>query len=182
MRQTPVEQAVEEIIAPTLREMGFFVVRVRMMGTDNGQTLQIMADPLDESKELTIEDCSQISHAISALLEVDDPVKSAYRLEVSSPGIDRPLVQMNDFEKYIGFEAKLETSWPVEGRKRYRGFLRGVEGENILVEVDKMLCKLPFDALAQAKLVLTDELIKFHTDRINQNKQAINQSVNQANL
>jgi ribosome maturation factor RimP len=109
---------------------------------------------------MTVEDCAEISRTASALLDVADPIEAAYTLEVSSPGIDRPLVRREDFQRFAGFEAKLELSEPVEGRRRFRGRVIGIEGDEVRLLVGTATLALPFAAIARAKLVLTDELIR----------------------
>jgi len=120
--------------------------------------LQIMADKPDGGIE--VDDCAAISTAVSAVLDVEDPIVDEYTLEVSSPGIDRPLTRIKDFEMFEGYEAKLETAEMIDGRKRFKGMLAGVEGEDVLINVEEGTIGLQFDWLAEAKLVLTDELIK----------------------
>jgi len=148
---------ITDLIEPTLESMGFDLIRVSYTGGDH-PVLQIMAEKEDGT--MTIEGCEEVSHAVSAILDVEDPLPEAYHLEVSSPGIDRPLTRLKDFEKWAGFEAKVELQEAVEGQRRYRGKLLGIENENILVldgAGDKW--ELPFVDLRKAKLVLTDELI-----------------------
>ncbi len=159
MRASPVEQQVMTIIAPSLEAMGYRLVRVKQFSRPRGSTLQIMAERMD-GVAMKVEDCEAISHNVSALLDVEDPISSAYDLEVSSPGIDRPLVRAEDFTRYVGFEAKIETSHPVEGRKRFRGVLQSAEGGEASILVDGKVYQLPLDAIEDAKLVLTDALIK----------------------
>ncbi|MEK0084938.1 ribosome maturation factor RimP [Benzoatithermus flavus] len=153
---------VAELIEPTLRDMGFELVQVRMVGGTR-RTLQVMAEPIDRARRMTVDDCAEISHAISAVLDVADPIAGAYTLEVSSPGIDRPLVRRQDFVRFAGFEAKLETEEPVAGRKRFHGIVRGLdEGEDaVLVEQEKgELIKIPFASVKKAKLTLSEALLK----------------------
>ena len=149
------------IVEPSLNAMGYDLVRVQLSGGENLR-LQIMAERADRA-EMTVEDCADISRNVSALLDVEDPIKDAYTLEVSSPGIDRPLVRLEDYERFAGFEARVETEVPVEGRKRFRGRLAGTEGDEILIEIEDhgepVTIGLTFDLLAEAKLVLTDDLI-----------------------
>lgn len=109
---------------------------------------------------MTVDDCADISHAVSALLDVEDPIAGAYTLEVSSPGIDRPLTRLKDFERFAGFEAKLESRVSVDGRKRFKGRLGGVEDGEILIDTEQGAARVPFDTVLRAKLVLTDELIR----------------------
>jgi ribosome maturation factor RimP len=148
---------IDALIAPSLEAMGYRVVRVAVTGGRRA-TLQIMAERVDE-KAMTVEDCADISRTVSALLDVADPIAGAYTLEVSSPGIDRPLVRREDFERFAGFEAKVELTAPVDGRRRFRGKLLGVEGDAVRLLVDAAPVALPLAAVARAKLVLTDELL-----------------------
>ena len=149
---------VAEIVAPTLDAMGYGLVRVQLDGSRNA-TLQIMADRRDGAA-MTVDDCAAISREVSALLDVEDPVQGAYSLEVSSPGIDRPLVTLGDFEKFAGFDAKLETRMAIDGRKRFRGKLAGVDGGRIRLRTDGGDVDLDFGDIRTAKLLLTDELIE----------------------
>lgn len=152
---------IEAMIAPSLEAMGYRVVRVAVTG-GRRPTLQIMAERADE-QAMRVEDCTEISRMVSALLDVADPIAGAYLLEVSSPGIDRPLVRPEDFTRFAGFEAKVELNAPVDGRKRFRGRLLGVEGDQLRLLVDASPVALPITAVARAKLVLTDELLA-HTN------------------
>jgi ribosome maturation factor RimP len=149
---------IAEMLAPSLQAMGYDLVRVQLMG-GNRAVLQIMADRLDEAP-MTVEDCADISRTVSALLDVEDPIQPAYTLEVSSPGIDRPLVRPRDFERYAGFEAKLDAKVPVEGRKRFRGRLLGLDGDGaVVMDTDAGELHIALADIARAKLILTDELI-----------------------
>lgn len=148
---------VERLITPALGEMGYDLVRVRLLG-GKPPRLQVMAERRDEVA-MTVEDCAEISHVLSALLDADDPIEESYVLEVSSPGIDRPLTRLNDFRRFSGFEAKIELRQPIEGRRRFRGRLLGVEDESVLVRVDGRSVSLPFAEIGDAKLVLTDDLL-----------------------
>ena len=152
-----IDRRMAEIITPVIEDMGFELVRVRLMGGKT-HTLQIMAERPEGGIE--VDECAQISTAVSAVLDVEDPITDAYTLEVSSPGIDRPLTRLKDFEAFEGYEAKLETSELIDGRKRFKGMLAGVEGSEVLINVEEGTIGLEFDWLAEAKLVLTDELIK----------------------
>jgi len=152
-----IDRRMAEIITPVLEDMGYELVRLRLMGGETA-TLQIMADKPEGGIE--VDDCAQISNAISAVLDVEDPITEAYHLEVSSPGIDRPLTRLKDFEAFEGYEAKLETAELIDGRKRFKGVLAGVEGDEVLINVAEGTLGLKFDWLADAKLVLTDDLIR----------------------
>lgn len=154
---------IADVIAPTLDAMGFQLVRVKLIGAQR-PVLQIMFErdtggaPHDGG--ITVEDCAEVSRAVSAVLDVEDPIAGAYRLEVSSPGLDRPLVKPADFERFKGFEAKVELGRPLEGRKRFRGRLRGVSGSEVVLQDEESgEQRLPVAEIANAKLVVTDDLI-----------------------
>jgi ribosome maturation factor RimP len=162
IHETGLAARVVDLIEPALQDRGFRLVRVAITGQD-GKTVQVMAERADGT--LTIEDCEAISREISPLLDVHDPITGSYRLEVSSPGIDRPLVRPSDFEDWAGYEAKIELKEPVDGRKRFRGTLEGFEdGEvRIAVDIDQVgptVLGFPVALVGEAKLVLTDELIR----------------------
>ena len=148
---------VEELIAPSLEALGFELVRVRFGGPGR-PTLQIMIERQDR-EALTVDDCASASKAISALLDVENPIGGAYNLEISSPGLDRPLTRIGDFERFAGFEAKIEVTVPVDGRKRLRGQVLGVENGNVRISRDEGSHSVPFETIKKAKLILTDELI-----------------------
>ncbi|MEM7169220.1 MAG: ribosome maturation factor RimP [Pseudomonadota bacterium] len=148
---------VESLIAPTLRSMGYDIVRIVLSGRDQ-PVLQIMAERLSDGG-MTVDDCAEVSRAVAAILDVEDPIPSAYTLEVSSPGLDRPLTRLADFERFAGFEAKVEMTETLEGRRRFAGRLRGVEQDQVLIQCDEGETRLPFLEIAKAKLKLTDELI-----------------------
>ncbi len=155
--KTSMDQRLAEIITPVIEDLGFELVRVRLMGGKTA-TLQIMAERPDGGIE--VDDCAEISTAVSATLDVEDPIEDHYTLEVSSPGIDRPLTRLKDFELWEGYIAKLETSEMIDGRKRFKGTLAGTEGDEVLIEIEEGTIGLKFDWLSDAKLVLTDELIR----------------------
>ncbi|MEL0112453.1 MAG: ribosome maturation factor RimP [Rickettsiales bacterium] len=150
-------EAVEALIAPSLTGLGYEVVRVKLMGTAR-PTLQIMAERLDE-RAMTVEDCAAISRTVSAILDVEDPISGAYTLEVSSPGLARPLVRPNDFERFAGLEAKIELRESLNGRRRYRGVLAGCADAVVTIVTEDGTAALPFDEIDNAKLVITDELL-----------------------
>lgn len=161
--ETGLDRRVADIIEPVLVQMGFRLVRVRMSG-QNGLTLQIMTERNDGS--MTVEDCEDVSKAISPVLDVEDPIDKAYHLEVSSPGIDRPMVRKSDFVRWQGHLMKCETSIMVDGRKRFRGKIVSVEDEDFRLERDQpaygeeAVVAIPFTALSEARLILTDDLIR----------------------
>jgi ribosome maturation factor RimP len=152
-------ERIEELLVPSLAAMGYELIRTRVSGRDR-PVLQIMIERADR-QPITVDSCAEVSRAISAILDVDEPIRSSYVLEVSSPGIDRPLVKLADYDRFAGHVAKLELAAPMAGRRRFRGRLLGVEGDVIkLIEDDgKGPFELPFGAIQSAKLVLTDELI-----------------------
>lgn len=152
-----IDRRMAEIITPVIEDMGFELVRVRLM-SGKSTILQIMADKPDGGIE--VDDCAEISQAVSAILDVEDPILDEYTLEVSSPGIDRPLTRLKDFEMFEGYEAKIETGEMIDGRRRFKGELAGVEDDEVLINVDEGTIGLKFDWLSDAKLVLTDDLIK----------------------
>ena len=160
--KTSIDQRLAAILTPVVEGMGYELVRVRLM-SGKSKTLQIMADRPDGG--IDVDECGEISTAISATLDVEDPIEDAYTLEVSSPGIDRPLTRLKDFEAWAGYEAKVETTELIDGRRRFRGTLEGVEDGEILMEVEaesegRVTIGLPFDWLSDAKLILTDDLIR----------------------
>ena len=160
--KTSIDRRLAEIVQPTIEGMGYELVRIRLLGGQR-KTLQIMADRPEGGIE--VEDCARISTAVSAVLDVEDPLEDAYTLEVSSPGIDRPLTRLKDFDAWTGFEARLETTEPIDGRRRFKGTLQGTEGDEVLIEIDgpggaPVTIGLKFDWLGEAKLILTDELIR----------------------
>ena len=148
---------VERLIAPALEAMGYDIVRVQLTGGDR-LVLQIMAERRADGG-MSVDDCAEVSRAVAAILDVEDPIDSAYALEVSSPGIDRPLTRLADFDRFAGFEARVEMALPIDGRRRFRGRLLGTRGADIAMVCDDNEITLPFADLQKAKLVLTDELI-----------------------
>ncbi len=155
--KTSVDRRLAAIIRPVVEDMGYELVRVRLMGGKK-PILQIMVERPEGGIE--VDECARISIALSATLDVEDPIEDNYALEVSSPGIDRPLTRLKDFERWEGYQAKLETDELIDGRKRFKGVLEGVEGDEVLISIEEGTIGLKFDWLAEAKLVLTDELIR----------------------
>ena len=154
---------VAHVAEPVIEQLGYRLVRVKVSGAE-GCTVQIMAERPDGS--MTVEDCETVSRALSPVLDVADPIDRAYRLEISSPGIDRPLVRKSDFERYAGHLVRIEMDVPVNGRKRFRGKLAGTEGEAARLhrddagEGEEADVLLPMTEMSEAKLVLTDDLVK----------------------
>ena len=161
--ETGIDARVAAIIEPTIVEMGYQLVRVKL-SSQNGMTLQIMAERPDGT--MTVQDCEKLSMAVSPVLDVDDPIDKAYHLEVSSPGIDRPMVRKSDFAKWLGHIVKFETSVMVEGRKRFRGTISSVSEDAFVLERETPakdedpLVTIPFTTLSEARLILTDDLIR----------------------
>ena len=152
-----IDQRLADIIAPVIEDLGFELVRVRLM-SGKETTLQVMADNADGG--IDVDNLAEISTAISAVLDVEDPILDMYTLEVSSPGIDRPLTRLKDFELFEGYEAKIETRDLIDGRRRFKGVLAGIEGDDVLINIEEGTIGLNFEWMSDAKLVLTDELIK----------------------
>ncbi len=158
-----VASRVGRIVEPMIRSLGFRLVRVRISGL-NGCTVQIMAERPDGT--FSVDDCEAVSRSVAPLLDVEDPISTAYNLEISSPGIDRPLVRASDFGRWIGFDVRVEMAVPVEGRKRFRGFIDAVEGENVAIllpdvpEGEDQRRVLDMRDIAEARLVLTDAVIE----------------------
>jgi ribosome maturation factor RimP len=148
---------IAQTIEPSLDAMGYRLVRV-VITSGRGPTLQVMAERAD-GRPITVDDCAEISHSVSALLDVADPIAGAYMLEVSSPGIDRPLVRLEDYDRFTGFEAKIELSRPIEGRRRFRGRLLGTAGGNVRLATERGETELPLDTVVRARLAITDDLI-----------------------
>lgn len=159
------EQEIEKIISPIVEaEMGYEIVRVLFMSGQYKPTLQIMIDNKN-NKPIVVSDCVKVSKAISEVL--DENIDSEYDLEVSSPGVDRPLTKIEHFSRFVGFDAKIDTKMEVvEGRKRFKGKLVSVEGQDISIETDGAVYKVAFDNILKAKLVLTDELLKAYETEI----------------
>jgi ribosome maturation factor RimP len=160
--ETGLAAQIAAIAEPVLTDLGFRLVRVILSGR-NGSTVQIMAERPDGT--ITVAECAEISRRLSPSLDAHDPMPGQYNLEVSSPGIDRPLVRASDFEDWAGYEAKIELKELLAGRKRFRGMLEGVEGEEVRIEVEldqlgRQVIGLPIRLVAEARLVLTDELIR----------------------
>lgn len=166
VRETGLAGRIATLAEPVIGDLGYRLVRVRISGRD-GCTVQIMAERPDGS--MTIEDCTEVSRALSALLDVEDPVSGEYYLEVSSPGMDRPLVRASDFERWSGHEAKVELAEMLDGRKRFRGIVRGITGADVLLEIEDkaaggtggpIVVRLPLEMIGEARLVMTDALIE----------------------
>jgi len=177
--ETGLDQRLADIIEPVIVDIGFRLIRVRMLN-QNGMTMQVMAEKNDGT--MTVEDCEQVSMAISPVLDVEDPVDKEYHLEVSSPGIDRPLVRKSDFVRWQGHLVKCETSIMIGNRKRFRGKIVEADADGFTIERDQIAygeeqkVVIPFTALSDAKLILTDDLIR---DALRADKLAKAQAANQ---
>ena len=163
LRETGIAAEIAAIVEPVLGDLGFRLVRVKIQGDGRDRIVQLMAERPDGS--ITVDDCEAISKGVSPVLDVADPISGAYRLEVSSPGIDRPLVRPSDFEDWSGHEAKIELKDAIDGRKRFKGILEGFEDGEVRIKADTgehgiQHLGLPVNLIADAKLVLTDELIR----------------------
>lgn len=164
-------QRITQIIEPSLTDMGFRLVQVKLAEGSRTKTLTVMAERLDGTF-MSFDDCAEISQTASALMDVEDPITGAYNLEVCSPGIDRPLTRLEDFERYKNYEIKAETLIPVDGRKRFRGTVAAVNGEQILLKMpDGVESTLTFGNIRAAKLVLTDALVAEAMKKTKENKQ-----------
>ncbi|RPE64683.1 ribosome maturation factor RimP [Pacificibacter maritimus] len=159
--KTSIDRRMAEIVGPVIEGMGFELVRIRLMSSTKSKTLQIMAER--PTGGIEVDECAQISTAVSAVLDVEDPIEDEFTLEVSSPGIDRPLTRLKDFETFEGYEARIETEEMFDGRRRFKGELAGVEDGDVLINIiengETVTIGLKFDWLSDAKLILTDDLI-----------------------
>lgn len=149
---------IEALIEPTLTAMGFEIVRVLLSGNERQRRLQIMAERADGTG-MDVDGCAEVSRAVEAILDVEDPLPGTYNLEVSSPGIDRPLTRLSDFARFAGYEAKVELLEPYQGRRRLKGELLGLADGEVAMAVDGMEWRIAFAEIDKAKLVLTDELL-----------------------
>ena len=161
--KTTEDRSLLELLDPVAEAIGYEIVRLRLMGGTT-RRLQIMAERPDG--DMNVEDCTRLSRAVSEVLDAADPVSGEYTLEVSSPGIDRPLTRLKDFQTYEGLEARIELDRLAENRKRFRGVLAGVEGQNVGIDLEgeDETAMVPFAWIVEAKLVLTDQLMKRGAD------------------
>ena len=159
--KTAPDRQLLELIDPIAESLGLDIVRVRLMGGSLRQRLQIMAERPSDN-DISVEECARLSRAVSEVFDAADPIAGEYLLEVSSPGVDRPLTRFKDFDLFEGLEARLETDRMIEGRKRFKGLVAGTEGENVCMDLDgeDETALIPFDWLVDAKLVMTDALLK----------------------
>ena len=151
------DKKLAELLNPILEDLGFEMVRVRL-SAGNPSTLQIMADRLDG--QIGVDELAEINTSVGTILDVEDPIPENYTLEISSPGIDRPLTRKKDFDSFQGFEAKIETTELIDGQRRFRGVLAGVNNDEVLINLEEGTIGLKFTWLSEARLVLSDDLIK----------------------
>jgi ribosome maturation factor RimP len=157
LNETGLPEKVWNLTEPSIEDMGFQIVRIQITGEQN-KLLQVMVEHKD-AREMVVNDCAVVSRAIAVVLDAHDPIKGAYTLEVSSPGIDRPLVRCDDYRRFAGFEAKVEMDCLIEGQKKFRGRLIGIDNELVRMKIDEQEVSLPFSDIRRAKLVITDDLI-----------------------
>lgn len=155
--ETPLMTRLYALIEPVVEDLGYRLVRVLFSGDERRGRLQVMAERPDGS--MGVEDCARISRELDPLLDVADPIPGAYVLEVSSPGLDRPLTRIGDLVRYVGFEARVEMEAPIEGRRRFKGRLGGLREERLVLETADGVVELPLAGIARAKLVMNDELL-----------------------
>ena len=162
--KTAEDKSLLELLDPVAEAAGYEIVRLRLMGGEHARRLQIMAETPDG--EMIVEDCAKLSRAISEVMDAADPISGEYTLEVSSPGVDRPLTRLKDFANYEGHEARLELDRVADGRKRFRGVLAGTEDDNIAIDLEgeAETALVPFVWVVEAKLILTDQLMKRGAD------------------
>jgi ribosome maturation factor RimP len=163
--KTAEDQGLLELLDPVAEASGYEIVRLRLMGGEHARRLQIMAErPVDG--DMNVEDCARLSRAISEIMDAADPIAGEYTLEVSSPGVDRPLTRLKDFSVYEGYEARLELDRVAEGRKRFKGMLAGVEDDAVAIDLEgeEETAIIPFAWIVEAKLILTDQLMKRGAD------------------
>lgn len=159
MRLNPLEEKIAKLVQPVVESMGLELFTVQQSGEGGGLIIQVMVEN-KKTGRLGMDDCSRLSRAIGAVLDVEDPITSSYRLEVSSPGVDRLLLKREDYAEYLGMDVKIEIDPPIEGQKRFRGRIEGMEGDEVLLKTDNGPARLPFPDIQKAKLVMSDELIK----------------------
>ena len=155
-------QKIQEMIEPSLTHLGYEIVRILLQGGDV-KTVQVMVERIDR-KDMTLDDCEKVSRTVSALLDVDDPFSGRYMLEISSPGIDRPLIKAVDYVRFAGFDAKVETLVPLNGRRRFKGKILGLtdDEKSVRLDAEEGEVSIELENISKAKLILTDDLLKYH--------------------
>jgi len=163
--KTAEDQGLLELLDPVAEAAGYEIVRLRLMGGEHARRLQIMAERPSDG-DMNVEDCARLSRAISEIMDAADPIAGEYTLEVSSPGVDRPLTRLKDFAVFEGYEARLELDRVAEGRKRFKGMLAGVEDDAVAIDLEgeEETAIIPFSWIVEAKLILTDQLMKRGAD------------------
>jgi len=163
--KTAEDRRLLELLDPVAEAAGYEIVRLRLMGGEHARRLQIMAERPSDG-DMNVEDCARLSRAISEVMDAADPINGEYTLEVSSPGVDRPLTRLKDFETFEGYEARIELDRLAEGRKRFKGVLAGVEDQSVAIDLEgeEHTALIPFAWVTEAKLVLSDELMKRGAD------------------
>lgn len=156
---------ITDMITPSLEALGYRIVEVRLVEKGRSKTLSVMVERLDDVM-MSFDDCTEISRTISALMDVEDPIQSAYDLEVMSPGIDRPLTRFEDYERFKDYEIKLECWRPLDGRRRFRGVILGTKDELITLAFDNSEVQIPYSHVKRAKLVMTDALFDAHIKKM----------------
>ena len=151
------KHCLSDLLEPVIEQLGYESVRIMTIGQAN-PTLQIMIDKTDGT-DITVDDCAKVSRALSEVLDEKDPIADKYNLEVSSPGLDRPLTKPEHFKRFIGYEAKIETDELIEGRKRFKGFIETMEQSDVLLQSENVHYRIPYEAICKAKLVLNDDLL-----------------------
>jgi ribosome maturation factor RimP len=163
---------ITQTIEPSLTSMGYSVVLLKLAEGGSRKTLMVMAERADD-RMMSFDDCTEISRTVSALLDVEDPINGAYDLEVCSPGIDRPLTRAADFTRFAGHEAKIETALPVDGRKRFKGVVKGMAKNVITLAMPEAEVQIPFGHIRTAKLVVTDALVEAHLNKQKKTKKKL---------
>ena len=153
----PTPPPLQNLLEPTITNLGYELVRIITIGQKN-PTLQIMIDRLD-GNNIVVEDCAKVSRKVSEILDEKDPIEGQYSLEVSSPGLDRPLTKIEHFKRFSGYEAKIETSTEIEGRKRFKGILGDTINDTVCINMNEINYQIPFATINKAKLIITDELL-----------------------
>lgn len=171
MKQSVIIQKIDGLVRAPIESLGYSLVRIKLSSQQGEEVLQIMAEPQDADRDMSVEDCAQISRHLSAILDVDEPISGAYRLEISSPGIDRPLASEAEFAAYIGQVAHVETEWPIDGRKRFKGEIVSVEDGKLTLRLDaKHNVTLEIEGIQNAKLALTEELVRQYLSKRKQSE------------
>lgn len=160
MQLSPLEKRIGEIVKPVVTDMGFHLVTVSINGHTESRNLTIMVEGSQDHREVSVDDCARISRQIGSVLDIEDPIRSAYRLEVSTPGMDRPLINESDFVKYQDHLARIETLTPIEGQKRFKGHIRKSDSTGVTLEDDNSSHSIEYNNIKKANLVITEDMIR----------------------